>query len=233
MPFIRIEMKGIIYCYHCISTGKKYIGQTSYEEKRKKEHQRKSKHLKNKFYNAVRKYGWESFIYGVIEEYDVEYLNEKEMYYIDLNNTYRDGYNSTMGGDGVRGLIPSEETRKKLSISAKNRTDIHPRKKYFTEEEKIKARREQDKRYRENNKEKYRERRKKWRENNQDKIKKWNEENKEYLKQLWKEKREKNKEYYQKYGKEWREKNKERVKETSKRYYNDVVKPKKKLSQEE
>jgi group I intron endonuclease len=230
-------MKGVIYCYHCISTGKKYIGQTICEEKRKKEHHRKSKNCKSKFYNAVRKYGWESFIYGIIGEYDVDCLDEQEILHINLNNSYCNGYNSTIGGGGVRGFIPSKETRKKQSISAKNRTDIHPRKKYFTEDEKNKAKKEYQKeyqkQYRKNNKEKLKEKYKEWRNNNQDKIEKWKEENKEYLKQIWKEKREKNKEYYQKYGKEWREKNKERIKEMSKRYYNNVVKTKNKLSQED
>ena len=31
-------MEGIIYCYHCIPTGKKYIGKTLYEAKRKQDH---------------------------------------------------------------------------------------------------------------------------------------------------------------------------------------------------
>ena len=29
-------MKGVIYCYHCIPTGKKYIGQTISEKTRKR-----------------------------------------------------------------------------------------------------------------------------------------------------------------------------------------------------
>lgn len=107
-------MKGVIYCYYCISTGKKYIGQTSNEEKRKKEHIRKSKNKRNKFYNAVRKYGWENFIYGVIEECDISLLNDKEIFYVNFYDSHKNGYNSTEGGKGVRGYIISEETREKF-----------------------------------------------------------------------------------------------------------------------
>jgi predicted GIY-YIG superfamily endonuclease len=51
-------MKGVIYCYHCIPTGKKYIGQTIDEKTRKKKHIFDSKTQDLKFYRAVRKYGW-------------------------------------------------------------------------------------------------------------------------------------------------------------------------------
>jgi Mor family transcriptional regulator len=67
--------KGIIYCAHCIPTGKKYIGKTlKCLERRKSSHKSAAKYEKRnlKFYNAIKKYGWNSFIWGVIEECDVE-----------------------------------------------------------------------------------------------------------------------------------------------------------------
>jgi len=187
-------MKGVIYCYHCIPTGKKYIGQTIREEHRKKRHEHDCKKgVDNKFYRAVRKYGWEMFIYGIVEEYNVDILNEQELFYIDYYDSYHNGYNSTIGGEGVRGFSPSEETKKKQSVAAKNRTDIRHNKKYFTEEEKREAKRRAGRKYQQKIKEKRKEYMKEWRENNQDKIKKWKEENKEYLKELWKRNREKKK----------------------------------------
>ena len=225
MRFNRIEMKGVIYCYHCISTGKKYIGQTVYEERRKRQHRHDCKRgVDNKFYRAVRKYGWNKFIYGIIEEYDVDLLAEQEIYYIDCYDSYKNGYNSTIGGDGVGGCSPSEETRKKMSESAKNRKGIPSNKKYFTEEEKREAKRRTGRKYGQKIKERRKEYMKEWRENNQDKIKKWREENKEHLKQLWKKRREKRKEKT--------EEEKQKNREYHRQYYHSVTKPLKKLSQE-
>jgi group I intron endonuclease len=203
-------MKGVIYCYHCIPTGKKYIGQTVYEDRRKKRHRHDcSGGVNNKFYRAVRKYGWDNFIYGIIDEYDTCVLNEQEIFYVDKYDTYNNGYNSTIGGEGFRGYIPTEETKKKQSIAAKNRTDIRPNKKYFTEEEKREAKRERDRKYQQKIKERRKEYMKEWREKNLDYIEDYREKNKEKLKQL-----------YKNYG----EKNKEKRNEYSKWYYHNVTK---------
>lgn len=217
MRFNRIKMKGVIYCYHCISTGKKYIGQTVYEKRRNRQHKHHCKKgVDNKFYRAVRKYGWDKFIYGIVEECDIEVLNEQEVYYIDCYDTYKNGYNSTIGGEGVRGFSPSKETKKKQSVAAKNRTDIRHNKKYFTEEEKREAKRKRDRKYQQKIKERRKEYMKEWREKNKDKIEKWKEDNKNHLKEIWKNHREKNKEQRNEYFR-W--------------YYHNVVKPLKKVSQ--
>lgn len=118
-------MKGVIYCFHCIPTGKKYIGQTVQEKQRKRQHKNLCKNgVDNKFYRAVRKYGWDNFIYGIIEEYEVKVLNEQETFYIDKYDTYHNGYNSTLGGEGVRGFIVSNDTKEKISNSLKGKN--HP-----------------------------------------------------------------------------------------------------------
>ena len=97
-------MKGVIYCYHCISNGKKYIGQTINEKQRKRQHINLCKKgIDHKFYRAVKKYGWDNFVYGIIDEYDDAILNEQEIFYIIKYNTYENGYNSTFGGGGIRG----------------------------------------------------------------------------------------------------------------------------------
>jgi group I intron endonuclease len=109
-------MKGIIYCYHCIPTGKKYIGKTLYERKRKEHHNYMVKSgCKRKFYNAIRKYGWENFIYGIVEECDEYSLVQKEISYIEKFNTFKYGYNSTIGGEGKSGWKCSEQTKEKIS----------------------------------------------------------------------------------------------------------------------
>lgn len=96
--------KGIIYGY--MLEGKmKYIGQTVNKDDRHKFHMEYSPFNKNcreydyPFCRAVRKYGAESFVYVVIEDnIDEEFLNEKEIFYIEKYDTYRNGYNQTPGG---------------------------------------------------------------------------------------------------------------------------------------
>ena len=109
-------MEGLIYCYHCISTGKKYIGQTDNEKRRKYEHlshyNKKSRDCK--FYRAVKKYGWENFIYGIIESVNIGDLNYKEIYFIEYYDTYRNGYNSSFGGETTRGYKHTDKTKQLL-----------------------------------------------------------------------------------------------------------------------
>ena len=70
--------QGKIYCAHCIFTGKKYIGQT----RQKLLCDRIASHFvdanKNyrdgKFQRALKKYGRNGFIWGVIEEAEKDYL---------------------------------------------------------------------------------------------------------------------------------------------------------------
>lgn len=94
--------QGKIYCAHCIFTGKKYIGQT----RQKLLCNRIAKHFidanKNysngKFQRALKKYGRNGFIWGVIEECDISLLNTKEIYWIAEYKTVEDGYNLSPGG---------------------------------------------------------------------------------------------------------------------------------------
>jgi hypothetical protein len=48
----------------------------------------------------MRKYGIENFHIEQIEEVANDQLNEREKYWISYYNTYFDGYNSTLGGEG-------------------------------------------------------------------------------------------------------------------------------------
>lgn len=97
-------------------SNKSYIGKSVDLEKRKKEFER------NKFYtvknskidNARHKYPIHLWTYEVIEYCSKDELNEREIYYISFYDTYNNGYNSTLGGDGNNGIIINEETRSKL-----------------------------------------------------------------------------------------------------------------------
>lgn len=85
--------------------GKMYIGKTEHNDPliRWKEHQRASRDksiLHRPLYSAIRKYGLDNFKFEVIER--TNYPEQREQYYIALYNTYHNGYNATLGGDGSK-----------------------------------------------------------------------------------------------------------------------------------
>jgi len=127
--------KGIIYCATSPSN-KKYYGKSCQSMAiRKRNHIRTANDLSkhSRFASALRKYGYESFTWEIVEELHSEtreelrsLLNEREKHWILVNNTENKefGYNMTSGGDGgpVFGRTLSEETRQKISSSLKGHT---------------------------------------------------------------------------------------------------------------
>jgi group I intron endonuclease len=93
----------IIYKVTSKTSNKSYIGQST-----KRLNDRKHSHIKNvkagvktKFYNAIRKYGESDFVWEIIDNAEnKELLNELEIKYISKYDTYKTGYNMTLGGDG-------------------------------------------------------------------------------------------------------------------------------------
>ena len=84
--------------------GKIYIGKTEFSiEKRWKEHcddaYRETKE-KRPLYAAMRKYGIEHFHIELIEE--TNNPEEREIYWIEQKQSFKYGYNATLGGDGRR-----------------------------------------------------------------------------------------------------------------------------------
>lgn len=92
---------GYIYKITNDINNKSYIGLTTTTVE-----QRWSKHIRNyqtvdyALYKAMRKYGIDHFLIQMVERCDNECLNERERYYIDLYDTYNNGYNETRGGEG-------------------------------------------------------------------------------------------------------------------------------------
>ena len=93
---------GFIYKIWNEENDKLYIGQTSVGIKT-----RWSAHLKNYLtnnaviYRAMRKYGAGSFHIEQIEECDNSLLDEREKYWIEYYDSYKNGYNSTPGGTAL------------------------------------------------------------------------------------------------------------------------------------
>lgn len=73
--------------------------------------------------NSLRKYGSEPHQFEIIEVCEYGKLNEREMYWIEVFDTYKTphGMNCTKGGDGVRGYEWSLEARLKQSLVHKGK----------------------------------------------------------------------------------------------------------------
>jgi len=111
---------GLIYIATHKDSGKIYVGQTIQRLER-----RLSVHLwpsnRTYFGNALRKDGIDAFTFELIE-CPIEELTDIECSLIaSFESKSPNGFNLTDGGDGMRGYIPSDETRKKISIGITGR----------------------------------------------------------------------------------------------------------------
>ncbi len=113
-----------VYVHQNKTNGKRYVGITSRDVKiRWKKGYGYSDKLP--IGRAIRKYGWDGFTHEIL----YTNLTEAEAKQIEIDlikkwNTQSDlyGYNICSGGEGVKGWHPSEETKRKISESAKRRT---------------------------------------------------------------------------------------------------------------
>ena len=100
-----------IYKITNVINGHAYIGQSTNIKKRWQGHKQNSRNINSRNYNlaicaAIRKYGLEYFDFTVLEECAVEELSDKEIYWIKYYDTYHNGYNQTMGGEGCNIDMP-------------------------------------------------------------------------------------------------------------------------------
>jgi group I intron endonuclease len=121
---IKDKDKSGIYIIRNLINGKIYIGKAKCIYKRIRQHitslNRKVKsHENDHFINSWHKYGRESFAYSVLEYLPLieELISQKEIEYIDYYQSLnpKKGYNKRY--DSSTGLIVSQDTRNKCSIS--------------------------------------------------------------------------------------------------------------------
>jgi group I intron endonuclease len=107
--------RGIIYSILNKVNGQRYIGQTQQDlSKRWRQHLQESKiHSDRPLYRAIKKYGVGMFAVRIIEEdIPINKLSERECYWIEQFDTYKNGYNATTEGEG--GTL-REDIREKIS----------------------------------------------------------------------------------------------------------------------
>ena len=138
---IKRSYTGVIYLIRSKITGKMYIGQTCRSfNTRWRQHcnesfNENSKSYNHHFHKAIRLYGIDNWDYKILKIFSCsskellkKQLNISEVEYITLYDTFKNGYNSTLGGEGTIGKDPwnkgkkgvqqyNEETRKKMSAS--------------------------------------------------------------------------------------------------------------------
>jgi group I intron endonuclease len=102
--------------------GKCYIGFDSNYPKRKDQHIKQAlRGNGHHLHNAIRKYGSDCFVWEIIyQSKDLDHtLNVMESYFIGQYNSYIEGYNMTLGGEGAIGRLHTEESKRKMSESQK------------------------------------------------------------------------------------------------------------------
>ena len=116
-------MNGYIYMLEDTRNGKKYIG--------------KHNGLKKQYWSSgiipnrlAKKYGREIFTRTILEEgiSSIEELNSKEEFYINKFNTFVDGYNMTIGGDGGGDWILTKTTEEIQKIANNKSAKLKNRK---------------------------------------------------------------------------------------------------------
>lgn len=91
-----------IYMYTNKKNNKKYIGQSTNIERRRREHLCWPSPY-SRFDMEMKTIGEEQFVFTVLEECSVEQLDEREKYWISFYDTIENGYNLTPGGQSYRG----------------------------------------------------------------------------------------------------------------------------------
>lgn len=106
------------YIYKIVNdiNDKIYIGLTVNTLKyRFNQHKTKSKRGNEDLYVDMRRYGVEHFQIFLIEECDNNLLAEREKFWISTYNTYQNGYNNSLGGEGAPTIYNHDAILKCLS----------------------------------------------------------------------------------------------------------------------
>jgi group I intron endonuclease len=105
---------------------KMYIGKSSDLYNRLSVHRKDlnlNKHYNDHLQNAWNKYGENNFDFSVLELINEEFIDSKEIFYIEFykTNNPQYGYNKTIGGEGATGYKHTEEMKKQIGDSCRGK----------------------------------------------------------------------------------------------------------------
>lgn len=128
---------GEVYLVTCLTTNKQYVGITARGYlNRWRKHVLTAKKKTTGLHGDIAKYGESNFKIEVIEsklyanrDRMAKWLFNRERYWINYYHTYENGYNLTIGGDGVTGAHKSKVIKKLLAEMMKDLYDRHPEEK--------------------------------------------------------------------------------------------------------
>lgn len=111
---------------HISPSGKRYIGITCKKKPEYRWNDGKGYKGNEHFYRAIKKYGWDNFQHIIIakglSEDEAKWLEIELIREWDTTNRSK-GYNITKGGEGTKGWVPSDETRRKISEANKGKNN--------------------------------------------------------------------------------------------------------------
>lgn len=116
-------MRFWVYIHTC-PNGKRYVGVTTASKPERRWLEGRGYQNNDHFYRAILKYGWDNFEHKVFEVDSAEEMYRKEVELISFyhSNDPEYGYNHSSGGEkSALGCIRSEETKRRMSETAKER----------------------------------------------------------------------------------------------------------------
>lgn len=123
---VNSEKPVTVYIARNLANAKVYVGITVNFRIRKNKHKADTdRGSNNYFHRAIRKYGWDNFEWCILETVPTRVAaSEIERYWISYfkSNDRTFGYNMTIGGEGAKGRVHSEESKKRMSEARKGIT---------------------------------------------------------------------------------------------------------------
>lgn len=98
-------------------SGKIYIGQSVDCHTRKRKYKNGNANSQSRLENSIKKYGWNAHKFEIIHVCERTQLNDLEIYYIQLYQTFNSEHGLNLKAGGQYGGACSEETKRKISAS--------------------------------------------------------------------------------------------------------------------
>lgn len=126
---------GVIYSYTLKATNQAYVGQAANEDARKQDWLRTScKYGGVKIHSARSQYGislqiWDYSQLETVVATDLKELqhklDERETFWIDALDSFKNGFNGNRGGKGLKGVEMSDGQREKIRAAQNEQITIH------------------------------------------------------------------------------------------------------------